>query len=189
MPPAPPTTARASWRPSPRARVGSWLGDWAVVGAWLGVLAVAGLVLAPALGIPTAFEVTPTSLLASDVVITVLTVLPYVCYLALTESSPRHATLGKRWAGLAVTGVDGGAPAASALWLRNIVKALPWQLGHLGASRGILEVQQGLGLLLVVLSLALAAACAGPALIGGRGIHDRAAGTRVQRAAAEGRSP
>lgn len=188
MPTAPPTSTRTSWRPSPRARVGSWLGDWAVVGVWLGVLALAGLVLAPALGISTTFEVTPTSLLVSDLLITVLTVLPYVCYLAFTESSARHATLGKRWAGLTVAALDGGPPATSAVWLRNLVKALPWQLGHLGATRGILEVQQDLGLALVALSLALAAACAAPALIGGRGVHDLAAGTRVQRAPEDGRS-
>ncbi|GAA4874629.1 RDD family protein [Serinicoccus chungangensis] len=189
MPSAPPTRAPASWRPSPRARVGSWLGDWAVVGGWLGVLTLAGLVLRPTLGVSATVTVTPGSLLASDVAVTLATVVPYVCYLALTESSARQATLGKRWAGLVVTALDGTAPSRSAVWLRNVVKALPWQLAHLGASRGILEVQEGWGLGLVVLSLVLAVLCAAPALVGGRGIHDRAAGTRVARVASRGMAP
>ncbi len=189
MPSAPPTRAPASWRPSPRARVGSWLADWAVVGLWLGVLTIAGLVLRPALGLSATFTVSPGSLLASDIAITLATVVPYVCYLALTESSSRQATLGKRWAGLVVTALDGGPPSRSAIWLRNVVKALPWQLAHLGAARGILEVQEGWGLALVVLSLALAVLCAAPALAGGRGIHDRAAGTRVARVATAGAAP
>lgn len=159
----------------------SWLIDWLVIGVWLGVLAVLGLVVGPALGLSSTFEVTPRSLVISDVAITVATVVPYVCYLAVTESSRSHATLGKRRAGIEVAALDGDPPSTSAVWLRNIVKALPWQVAHLGASRGILEVQQGLGLTLTVLSLVLVTLCAAPALIGGRGMHDRAAGTRVQR--------
>lgn len=186
MPSAASPRAPSSWRPSPQARVGSWLGDWAVVGAWLAALSLVGAAVRPALGLPATFTVTPRTLVASDLAITVATVVPYVCYLALTESSSRRATLGKRWAGLAVSAVDDGEPARSAVWLRTIVKALPWQLAHLGAARGILEVQQGLGLVLFVLSLVLALACAAPALVGGRGLHDRVAGTRVVLASWEG---
>lgn len=175
-----------TWRPAPGPRVGSWLVDWAVVGAWLGVLTLVGFVLLPALGVPRTFAVNARSLLVSDLAITLATVVPYVCYLSLTESSARHATLGKRLTGLEVAALDGGAPSVSAVWLRNVVKAAPWQLGHLGAARGILEIQQGLGLVLTVLALALVAACAIPALVGGRGVHDRAAGTQVQRGEGHG---
>lgn len=177
----PSSSVTAAGRPSPVARVRSWLGDWAMVCLWLTVLTVVGLVVrlvidfAPA---PTA----PTSgdLLRTDLLITVATVLPYIAYLALTESSARHATLGKRWARLVVTDADGGAPSTAAVWLRNVVKAAPWQLAHLGVSRAVFEVQTSWAMALTVSSLILFAACALPALFGGRGIHDRLAGTRVQ---------
>ena len=157
------------------------MGDWAVVCLWLAVLALAGLVVRAVIDVTPA-PATPSSgdLLRSDLLITVATVLPYIAYLALTENSPRHATLGKRWARLAVTDTDGGAPSTAAVWWRNVVKALPWQLAHLGVSRAIFEVQTAWAMALTVSSLILLAACAVPALLGGRGIHDRLAGTRVQ---------
>ena len=169
-------------RPSPVARVRSWLGDWAVVCLWLAVLTLVGLVVRLVIDLAPA-PATPSSgdLLRSDLLITVFTVLPYVAYLAVTESSARHATLGKRWAGLVVTDADGGAPSTAAVWWRNVLKALPWQLAHLGVSRAIFEVQTPWAMGLTVGSLLLLAACAVPALLGGRGIHDRLAGTRVQR--------
>ncbi|USQ76390.1 RDD family protein [Ornithinimicrobium cryptoxanthini] len=174
------SVARAG-RTSPVARVRSWLGDWAVVCLWLAVLTLVGLVVRAVIDLPP-MAATPSSgdLLRSDLLITVATVLPYVAYLALTETSARHATLGKRWAGLVVTTADGGAPSTGAVWLRNVVKALPWQLAHLGVSRAILEVQTPWAMSLTLGSLILLAACAVPSLLGGRGIHDRLAGTRVQ---------
>lgn len=141
----------------------------------LGLVVRAVIDLSPAPTIPSSGD-----LLRSDLLVTVFTVLPYVAYLAVTESSARHATLGKRWAGLVVTAADGGAPSTAAVWWRNAVKALPWQMAHLGVSRAILEVQIAWAMALTVSSLLLLAACAVPALLGGRGIHDRLAGTSVQ---------
>lgn len=178
----PSPAAPAAWRPRPTARVRSWLGDWLVVAVWLAVLTVVGLLVgqrfADAAG-PALPGVVP--LILADLAITLITVVPYVVYLSVTESSPRRATLGKRWSGLVVADVDGGAARAGQVWLRNVVKALPWQLAHLGVSRAILEVQTPLAMTLTVLSLVLAGACMAPALVGGRGLHDRVAGTRVER--------
>lgn len=173
--------------PGPVARVRSWLLDWLVVGAWLGVLAVLGLALRPLLPSDEAGPATMGTLLTADLLITVATVLPYLLYLALTESSPRRATLGKRWADLRVAAADGSSPVTGAVWVRNLVKVLAWQLGHLGFTRAMFETQVGLGIGLSVAGTLLGLACALPALVGGRGIHDRIAGTRVERVAAAAR--
>lgn len=175
--------AGGTW-PRPVARVRSWLLDWVVVGVWLGVLALVGLVVRPLLPEGDGGATSLRQLLTADLLITLGTVVPYLLYLALTESSSRRATLGKRWAHLRVSAADGSAPGTGAVWVRNIVKALPWQLGHMGFLRGMFEMQAGLGIGLTVLSLLLALACALPALAGGRGIHDRIAGTRVEQSVA-----
>lgn len=60
--------------------------------------------------------------------------------------------------------------------------------GAPGVSRAILEVQTPLAMTLTVLSLVLAGACMAPALVGGRGLHDRVAGTRVERVGSEDRA-
>lgn len=175
-------TGVTTWRPGPAARVRSWLGDWLVVAAWLALLTLVGLVVRPVLGGETSTAPGLRQLLLADLLITLGTVVPYVVYLATTESSRHRATVGKRWAGLVVADAAGGRAGTGRVWGRNLVKALPWQLAHLGASRAIFDLQLPLALTLEVLALALAAWCAGPALIGGRGLHDRVAGTRVQKA-------
>lgn len=186
-PPVAPAQAPRRLPPGPVSRVRSWLLDWLVVGAWLGVLAVVGLLvrplLAPAGGDPT----TARELLTADLLITVGTVVPYLLYLVLTETSSRRATLGKRWAGLRVAAGDGAAAGTRAVWVRNLVKVLSWQLGHLGFTRGMFEIQVGLGIGLGVAGTLLGLACAVPALVGGRGIHDTLAGTRVERRTATAR--
>lgn len=183
MPSAP---ATATWRPAPAARVRSWFGDWLVVGAWLGVLSLVALLLRPLLGDPDPGPPGLRALLVADGAVALATVVPYVAYLALSESSRHRATVGKRWAGLVVADVTGARPGTSQVWLRNLVKALPWHVAHLGVLRAVLDVQPTLAVTLIGLSLVLAGACAAPALAGGRGLHDRVAGTRVERASPEG---
>lgn len=174
----------ATWRPGPAERVRSWLGDWLVVAVWLVLLTLLGLLVRPLLdGTGAPSPPGTRELLVADLAIALVTVVPYVTDLSVTESSPLHATVGKRWAGLRVGDPAGGPPGTGQVWLRNVVKALLWQLAHLGVSRAIFEVQLPLAATLQALALLLAAACVVPALVGGRGLHDRVAGTRVQRAA------
>lgn len=179
-------SAPLTWRPAPLARVRSWLGDWLVVAVWLGVLALVGLVVRPLLGGGSPAAPAARQLLVADVLITLATVVPFVVYLSLTEASRMRATLGKRWAGLVVADESGGPAGTGQVWLRNVVKALPWEVAHLGVSRAIFEVQTVAAVSLTVLSLVLLALCAAPALVGGRGLHDRMAGTRVERASWDG---
>lgn len=175
-------SAAAPWRPAPAARVRSWLGDWLVVALWLGVLTLVGVLTRPLLGSDAPPAPVARQLLVADLLITLATVVPFVVYLAACESSRARATLGKRWAGLVVADVSGERAGAGQVWLRNIVKVLPWQVAHLGVSRAVFQVQPTTAVVLLVLSLVLLALCAAPALVAGQGLHDRMAGTRVQRA-------
>lgn len=202
MPSPSPTLTR--WRPSPVARVRSWVGDWLVASAWLAALTVVGVVVRQVMDLPERAGGPPSAgqMVVWDLLIAGVTVLPWLLYLVLCEASSWRATVGKRWAGLQVgrAGDDGRGPggvlgeslgdgsgeggraSTAQLWVRNGIKVLPWQLGHLAAARSILEVQQGWALTFLALSFVLTALCVVPSLTGGRGVHDRVAGTRVQRA-------
>ena len=180
-----PAPGRRRWHPSPGPRVASWLVDWLVVGVWLGVLTLVAFLTRGSWTADGTSTPTAGTLLATDLLVTLGTVVPYVLYLVLTETSGARATLGKRVNHLVVAGEDGGRATVTAVWLRNLVKAAPWQLAHLGVSRAVLDVQHGWAVAMVVASLVLAAACAVPSLVGGRGVHDRVAGTRVERSASQ----
>lgn len=55
---------------------------------------------------------------------------PAGLYLYVTESSTRHATFGKRKAGLKVTKTDGGELTKKNILMRTVVKLLPWEIAH-----------------------------------------------------------
>ncbi len=117
---------------------------------------------------------------SSDVGITLLTVLPYFLYLFLTEISDRHATWGKRRAGITVAGVDGTSPGRGAIAARNVLKVLPWQLGHMGTMRlATSDEVTAAAVTFEVASLLLLAAIVVPILNRRRGVHDALAGTTV----------
>jgi uncharacterized RDD family membrane protein YckC len=56
--------------------------------------------------------------------------LPVWLYFAFTESGPRQASLGKRWLGIRVSGLDGERLDFKTALLRTFVKLLPWELTH-----------------------------------------------------------
>lgn len=122
---------------------------------------------------------------AADVAVTVLTVVPYLAYLTVTEAGSARATVGKRRAGLAVQGRGDTVTLGQAL-LRNTVKVLPWQLGHLSAMRFATGETSVTAIVLFMASMAVLAAVVAPVLVGRRGLHDRLAGTRVRPAAPAG---
>jgi uncharacterized RDD family membrane protein YckC len=114
-------------------------------------------------------------------------VFPYFLYLYLTEVSDRHATWGKRREGLEVGAEAGAAPTRGAVAIRNLIKVLPWQLGHMGTTRLVAtEEVTAAALSFQVSSLVLLAAIVIPILFRRRGFHDLLAGTAV--GATSGRS-
>jgi uncharacterized RDD family membrane protein YckC len=91
-----------------------------------------------------------------------VSVLPYLGYLVVTEAGARHATVGKRRVGLRVRDRTASSPRLRQVLLRNIVKVLPWQFGHLAASRFATGGDQSEGTVWFTLSMLLLVAVAGP---------------------------
>jgi uncharacterized RDD family membrane protein YckC len=161
-----------------RRRLRSWWWDYLAILAWLAITALA-------LGLPNVagwidLEPVWSRPIAADLALTLITVVPYFAYLVITESGPAHATWGKRRSHLMVEGVDGSVVHPRHIAVRNLVKVLPWQLGHMSAMRFAAGTQMGLAAAFNAMSLILLIAVAGPALAGRRGLHDRIAGTNVQ---------
>lgn len=153
--------------------------DYLVVLAWLAVVFLV-------VGIPTLRGWEAAAIWSrpgtADAAVTVLTVVPYLGYLVLTERGTGHATWGKRRAGLVVAGADGASPETAGIVLRNLIKVLPWQLGHMAALRFAMATGPlWVAGLLNLASLTLLLLVAAPPLAGRRGVHDRAAGTTVVR--------
>lgn len=168
-------------RARPWARVRSWLGDWAVVAGWLVLLGLLSFFFLDGFSAPPEDPPSAAELLPYDLLIAVATVIPFLLYLVVTESSASHASLGKRWNHLTVRSISGAAPSRRSVWVRNLVKVLPWQLAHLAVSRFILDTQLSTAIVFDVGALALLGLIAAPALTGGQGLHDRLAGTVVTR--------
>jgi uncharacterized RDD family membrane protein YckC len=159
-------------------RVLSWLWDYLVIMGWLVLVFVV-------LGLPQILgwvDLSPiwTDQTAADVGITLLTVLPYFAYLYLTESSPVHATWGKRRAGITVRDRGGSPPTRAAVALRNVVKVGPWQLGHMGTMRLVTASEATtVAIVLQTASLTLLLAVVLPILFRRNGLHDVLARTAV----------
>ena len=161
-----------------RRRLVSWWWDYLVVIAWL--LAVFVVV-----GVPTLLRVVDLRWLwsrpaSADVTSAALTVVPYLVYLIGTEAGSTHATLGKRRAGLTVAAAGGRPPALRQIVVRNFVKVLPWQLGHMAAFRlATVDRPSAAAVAFDALAIVLLVAVAGPPLARRRGLHDVVAGTMV----------
>lgn len=116
----------------------------------------------------------------TDVFVTLLTVVPFLACLAETESGPNHATWGKRREQLSVFNRDHELLRGGAVLMRNVVKLLPWQFGHMSALRiAASKAPSASAVVFLVVSLIMLVAVAGPPLLGRRGLHDLVAGTVV----------
>jgi uncharacterized RDD family membrane protein YckC len=165
--------------PAPTAhRIASWGWDYLLILGWL-------LLVFLVVGLPQILgwiDLTPvwTNQTSADIGTTILTVLPYFAYLYLSESREPHATWGKRRAGLAVTDAEGASLKNTAVLIRNVVKVMPWQLGHMGTMRLVTASEiTTTAIVLQVGSLTLLALIVVPILLRGRGAHDVIAGTQV----------
>lgn len=103
---------------------------------------------------------------AADVAVTVLTVAPYLAYLTVTEAGPARATWGKRRVGLTLHD-PGGTVTFGQVLVRNTVKVVPWQLGHMSAMRfAVIDTPTSFSILLFVGSMVVLAAVVLPVLVG-----------------------
>ncbi|MGH3650711.1 MAG: RDD family protein [Acidimicrobiia bacterium] len=171
-------------------RVGARLASW----GWDYLVVVAGLALFfVVVGLPQLLGWWDLSGIwvnqwAADVAITVLTVVPYLIYLVVSEAQDPHATWGKLKAGLRVVGRDGGPPRLSQVVTRDMIKVLPWQFGHMGAVRLInTSGADPAGTWLAIASMVVLVLIVAPILIGKAGIHDLWGGTRVAAVVSEPR--
>lgn len=155
-------------------RLRSWLWDYLVI-----LTGVAALFVV--VGVPTLLGWIDgagvwQSRTGSDVAITVLTVIPTLAYLTITEAGRNHATWGKRRSGLRLADEASFAKVLG----RNAIKLLPWQFGHLAATRFATAPEATTSAtLFFVVSMVLLAAVALPPLFGKRGLHEVASGTQV----------
>ena len=175
--------------PAPTARrIASWWWDYLIILGWL-------LLVFLIVGLPQLLgwiDLAPvwTNQSTADIGITILTVLPYFAYLFLTESKEPHATWGKRKAGLAVRGRDDAPPKGGAVFVRNLVKVMPWQLGHMGTMRLVATSEvTTTAIALQTGSLTLLVLIVVPILLRRRGIHEVLAKTQVEPAKSDIPSP
>jgi uncharacterized RDD family membrane protein YckC len=162
-----------------RRRALASVGDYGVIAGWLGALGAVSAVGRAVAGPPRRPPDIP--LPAYDLAIAAMTVLPVGAYLARTEAGPRQASAGKRWQDLRVTTAAGEPIGWRRAVVRNAVKLLPWQLGHLAVVRLAQGRESPAVWALQGLSLVLAGADVVTALRDprGRAVHDLVAGTRV----------
>lgn len=115
--------------PSFLYRIKASLIDYLVILAWMVTIGLVGFVLARLFGGYPDFLGTLGPIGTQIVAFFVLT-FPVGVYLYKAESGSQHATIGKRKIGLRVSGLDGTAPSRSSIFLRTLVKLLPWEIAH-----------------------------------------------------------
>jgi hypothetical protein len=150
--------------------------DWGVMVAWGGLLF--GLAMRWSVG-DLAMVANPW--VAQAVGFAAMT-LPVTVYFAVSESSPLRASLGKHIVGLQVTSLSGGRIGLARSLLRNGIKFLPWELGHLVAWQAIASGSAGVpGWVLapMVLSLGVPLWWICSLLLEGVAPYDRWAGVKV----------
>jgi hypothetical protein len=114
-------------RSIPLNRLLAWLVDWLVILVWVGVVASVGVPLYLA-GMTRGLPIVALNFVSFGAL-----ALPVTIGLALLESSPRRASIGKRIRRLAVVRATTGARVSFRRALgRNALKvALPWTIGHI----------------------------------------------------------
>ncbi|MDP9869199.1 MULTISPECIES: RDD family protein [Streptosporangium] len=159
----------------PRLVAAGW--DYLAIVAWLTLLAV---VFVP-LHLAGAGVFDGLGMVSTDLLITGLTALPVGACLTIGEAGRRQATWGKRRAGLVVATVSGERPGTARIVVRNVVKLLPWQCGHMAVSRLARGHEVIFAMPLLVAAYALAGVSIALLLVrrDRAALHDLVAATRV----------
>lgn len=158
------------------------LGDLVPIAGWFALLTGVGAAVRAMAPAGQAAPPVEVPVLATDLAVFVMTVLPVGLYLAAGEAGAHQASWGRRRAGLRVVTADGGRPSVRQVAARTAVKLLPWQLAHIAVARLILGADDPVvtwttyGLSLAIPLLSVTMALRDPRQ---RALHDRVAGTRV----------
>jgi uncharacterized RDD family membrane protein YckC len=161
-------------------RVLAFAVDWLLIVLWGGVLF--GAVMLATGGSPPRLE----SPWAAEGMGLLTMTIPVTLYFALCESSAWRGSLGKWVLGLAVHGESGAPLSFRPALLRNAVKFVPWELGHMVAQQAVTSGDKGIPAWVWVPAVV---ALAGPVwwlvaiFATGRAPYDRLARARVGRKA------
>lgn len=63
--------------------------------------------------------------------------IPFTLYFTFSEASKHRATVGKRTLGISVSTVGGSRMTRGKALIRNGIKFLPWEIGHLVAQQSV----------------------------------------------------
>lgn len=121
-------------------RIQAFMVDWLIIIAWAGVLI--GIVMVATSGDPAR----PTNPWIVQAIGFISMTIPVVSYFAVLESSSRKATLGKKAFGLAVIGATGDVVSFGRSLVRNSIKFLPWEFGHIVANQAAFSADAGVAL-------------------------------------------
>jgi uncharacterized RDD family membrane protein YckC len=111
--------------------------DWLVVALWGGALF--GAVMLATGGHPQG----PANPWTAQAIGFLTMTVPVTLYFALCESSAMRASLGKRMLGLVVSRETGERLSFGSALLRNAVKFLPWEFGHMVAQQAVFSGEAG----------------------------------------------
>jgi hypothetical protein len=119
-------------------RVVAFAVDWLLIVLWGGVLLAAVMMVTG--GNPPR----PDNPWTAQTIGLLTMTLPVTLYFAACESSPMQASFGKRTLGLIVTRESGGRLSFGAAFVRNAVKFIPWECGHMVAQQAAFSGDAGL---------------------------------------------
>ena len=126
--------------------------DWLVIVVWAGVLF--GVVMLVSSGHPPQ----PSEPWQSQMIGVIVMTIPVLLYFAICESSVWQATLGKRALSLHVVCGGDAKMSFSRSLLRNVIKFIPWEMGHIVANQAFFSSSSGVAVWVYV-PMMLAFAC------------------------------
>lgn len=119
-------------------RIAAFMLDWLVILVWAGVLLTLVLIVSGG-ELPA-----PSGPWRAQLLGFVAMTLPVMAYFTLCEASGLGGTPGKKAVGLRVLGSDERRLGLGAAVVRNLVKFLPWEFGHLVAHQAVFSSDAGM---------------------------------------------
>jgi len=119
-------------------RLAAFAMDWVVVIIWGGVLFATVMMFTA--GNPPQ----PANPWAGQIIGILAMTLPVTLYFSILESSKLQASLGKRMLGLVVLSETGEQLSFYSALVRNVIKFIPWEIGHMVAQQAAYSTENGI---------------------------------------------